>query len=124
MKRHYRILLIESDEDNSSLIQMILESRNYEVIVAKDGEEAIHWTEEKCPDLVLVDIILPGRDGYEVTKEMKQRMMMVPIVAIGPVSTSEAKAKAFACGCQEYILKPFEIEKFLNVIEENLIHRN
>ncbi|MCK5003844.1 MAG: response regulator [Candidatus Aminicenantes bacterium] len=121
------ILIIEDNEQNLYLITFILESRGHTIIPAMDGESGIRIAGEIKPDIILLDIQLPGLDGYEVAKRLRNNpdLKNIPIVAVTSYAMVGDKEKALESGCTGYIEKPInpdtfpvEVEKFLKNSEE------
>ena len=104
-----RILVVEDQEDNRRILRDLLTSVGYEVIEAVTGEEGVSLAETGCPDLILMDIQLPGLDGYEVTRRIKADPSLgtVPVIAVTSYALSGDEQKAFAAGCDGYVAKPF-----------------
>lgn len=103
-----RVLLVEDNELNSRLIQKVLESGGMEVIVLDSAEEALHQMESIRPDLILLDLQLPGMSGYEFVNQYTHQngAKQIPIVAISANVRPEDKEKALEVGCAGFIEKP------------------
>jgi two-component system cell cycle response regulator DivK len=116
------ILVIEDHEDNRRIMRDLLTSSNYEVIEAVTGEEGVSSAETHRPDLILLDIQLPGIDGYEVARRIKANpdLHMIPIIAVTSYALSGDDVKAFEAGCNAYVTKPFSPRKLLAKIREYL----
>jgi len=114
-----RILVVEDNETNFYLISFILEKKGYEVIQAKSGEEGVEVAIKEKPDLILMDIQLPGIDGMEATRRIRNSKAnsKVPIVALTSYAMAGDKEKALAAGCTGYIKKPINPETFIAEIE-------
>lgn len=117
-----RVLAIEDHEDNRRILRDLLESVGYELIEATTGEEGIALAETQLPDLILMDIQLPGLDGYETTRRIKANpaLQRVPIIAVTSYALSGDDVKAFAAGCDAYVTKPFSPRELLAKIREFL----
>jgi two-component system cell cycle response regulator DivK len=117
-----RVLAIEDHEDNRRILRDLLESVGYELIEAATGEEGIALAETQVPDLILMDIQLPGLDGYETTRRIKAipALQRVPIIAVTSYALSGDDVKAFAAGCDAYVTKPFSPRELLAKIREFL----
>jgi two-component system cell cycle response regulator DivK len=116
------ILVIEDHEDNRRIMRDLLTSSGYEVIEAVSGEEGVTAAETHHPDLILLDIQLPGIDGYEVARRIKANpdLQKIPIIAVTSYALSGDDVKAFEAGCNAYVTKPFSPRKLLAQIREYL----
>jgi len=112
------ILLVEDNEVNRRLANVLLRSRNYEVIEAPSAGEALALLETNQPDLILMDIQLPDNDGLEVTRMIKQNPATceIPVVAVTSYAMKGDREKALAVGCVGYITKPIDKTTFLEDI--------
>ncbi len=117
-----RILVIEDQEDNRRIVRDLLTSAGYEMIEAGTGEEGLSLAEANPPDLILMDIQLPGMDGYETTRRIKAHpaLRRVPVIAVTSYALSGDDAKALAAGCDAYVTKPFSPRALLAKIREYL----
>ncbi len=117
-----KILVVEDNETNMYLINFILEKNGYEVIQAKTGEEGVELAIKEKPDLILMDIQLPGIDGLEATKRIRKSKAnsKIPIIAITSYAMVGDRAKALAAGCTGYIQKPINPDTFLAEIKKYL----
>jgi two-component system cell cycle response regulator DivK len=117
-----RILVIEDQEDNRRILRYLLRSVDYEVIEAVTGEEGVALAERERPDLILMDIQLPGLDGYEATRRIKGNTALrhIPIIVVTSYALSGDDVKAFAAGCDAYVTKPFSPRQLLATIRERL----
>jgi len=117
-----RILLVEDQDDNRRIMRDLLSASGYELIEATDGEAGLALAERERPDLILMDIQLPGLDGYEVTRRIKANPVLthIPIIAVTSYALSGDDQKAFAAGCDGYVTKPFSPRVLLAKIREYL----
>ena len=117
-----RILAIEDHEENRRLLRDLLTSVGYEMIEAITGEEGLTLAATHLPDLILMDIQLPGLDGYEVTRRVKANPALrhIPIIAVTSYALSGDEVKALEAGCDAYISKPFDPVELLAKIREFL----
>jgi two-component system cell cycle response regulator DivK len=117
-----RILVIEDTEDNRQIVRDLLESAGYALIEALDGLEGVAAAEREHPDLILMDIQLPGIDGYEATRRIRAvpALATVPIIAVTSYALSGDEAKTRAAGCDGYVAKPFSPRQLLAKIREFL----
>ena len=117
-----RILVIEDTEDNRQIIRDLLTSVGYEMIEAVDGLEGVTTAEREQPDLILMDIQLPGIDGYEATRRIRAipALAKVPIIAVTSYALSGDEAKTREAGCDGYVAKPFSPRQLLAKVREFL----
>lgn len=115
-----RILVVEDHEDNRRIMRDLLTSSGYEVIEAVTGIEGVTAAETYRPDLILMDIQLPGIDGYEATRQIKANpnLQKVPIIVVTSYALSGDDVKAFEAGCDAYVAKPFSPRDLLAKIRE------
>jgi signal transduction histidine kinase len=104
------ILYIEDNADNQRLVRRIMEARGYTVLLAKDGPDGLALARESRPALVLVDINIPGLDGYETTTRLRgmSHLRATPIVAVTADSRVGARERSLIAGCDGYITKPID----------------
>jgi len=114
-----KILLIEDNEQNRYLATFLLEQRGYEVVPAESGPLGIELAAKVRPDLILLDIQLPGMDGHAVARALKSdpELQSIPIVAVTSYAMVGDREKVFAAGAQGYIEKPINPETFVSEIE-------
>jgi two-component system, cell cycle response regulator DivK len=117
-----RILVVEDQEDNRQIIRDMLSATDYEIMEAESGEQALEAVAKQRPDLILMDIQLPGIDGYEVTRRIKAdpAMRSIPIIAVTSYALSGEEQKARAAGCDEYVPKPYSPRQLLAKIRQYL----
>ena len=117
-----RILVIEDQEDNRQIVRDLMTASGYELIEATTGEEGLEAAARERPDLILMDIQLPGIDGYEVTRRIKAnpQLQKIPIIAVTSYALSGDDKKAFAAGCDGYVTKPYSPRLLLAKIKEYL----
>jgi two-component system, cell cycle response regulator DivK len=114
-----RVLVVEDQVDNRQILRDLLTSANFEVIEAVDGEAGLTAAAAHRPDLILMDIQLPGIDGYEATRRLKADAALhaVPVIAMTAYELNEAEDKARAAGCDGYISKPISPQLLAKVRE-------
>jgi CheY-like chemotaxis protein len=113
-----RILLVEDNPQNMKLASVILRKAGYDVIAAVDSDEAESAIETQVPDLILMDLGLPGKDGYTLTRELKRRprTASVPILAVTSYAMKGDEAKARDAGCSGYLAKPIDRLELLRTV--------
>lgn len=119
------VLLVEDNEMNQNMLSRRLKRQGYEVTIAGDGEQAIALVAEQRPDLILMDIGLPGRDGHEITRELKssESSRSIPIIALTAHAMKSDRDKALAAGCDDYDTKPVELDRLLEKMQAALSPR-
>jgi two-component system cell cycle response regulator DivK len=122
MNMSQKILVIEDQEDNRCILRDLLTSSGYVVVEALTGIEGVDQAANERPDLILMDIQLPGIDGYEATRRIKAdpQLASIPIIAVTSYALSGDDVKAFAAGCDGYVTKPFSPRQLLARIREFL----
>ncbi len=108
-----KILLVEDDEALRFIVKDNLEENGYEVEVAENGEIALHLFHKKNYDLIILDVMLPKVDGFEVAKTIRKNNEQVPIIFLTARSMTEDKITALTLGADDYIPKPFSMEELL-----------
>jgi two-component system, cell cycle response regulator DivK len=117
-----RILVVEDQADNRRILHDLLSSVGYEILEAVTGDEGVTLAITQHPDLILMDIQLPGMDGYEATRRIKADPALhhIPIIAVTSYALSGDDAQAFAAGCDSYVAKPFSPRALLAKVREYL----
>jgi two-component system, cell cycle response regulator DivK len=117
-----RILVVEDHEDNRQILRDLLGNAGYQMIEAETGEDGLAAAAANKPDLILMDIQLPGLDGYEATRRLKAdpALRSIPIIVVTSYALSGDEAKARAAGCDAYVTKPFSPRQLLAKIKEYL----
>ncbi len=103
-----RILYVEDNFENKLFVRRVIESMGHEMLEAETGHDSLTVAAEKMPDLVLMDINIPGMDGLETTVKMKQnpRLAHIPVVALTANAMKGDKERCLAAGCDGYMQKP------------------
>jgi two-component system, cell cycle response regulator DivK len=114
-----RILVVEDQEDLRGVLRDLLTGSGYAVLEASDGQAGIATAKSDRPDLVLMDIQMPGLDGYEATRQIKADpdLKATPIIAVSSFAMKGDEEKARAAGCDHYITKPYSPMQLLRVIQ-------
>jgi len=116
-----KILIIDDEKDFCYFVKKNLEAiSNYEIVVANKGKKGIQIARKEKPDLILLDIMMPGIDGFEVLKRLKgnEKTQRIPVIMFTAKNEDEAKIKASGLYCDDYIVKPVE-----NVVLRAKIHK-
>lgn len=118
-----KILVVDDEEDVLKVLGKRLSNAGYQVITAKDGEEAIKKAWQELPDLILLDIFLPDIDGGGVAQQLKEKASTknIPIIFLSCLYTKDdEKREGHLRGGNFFVAKPFEFNELLNIIGENL----
>jgi two-component system, cell cycle response regulator DivK len=113
------ILIVEDIELNIDLLTQLLEE-DYRLLVARDGAQGVALAEKNQLDLVLMDISLPGMDGYEATRRIRQTYPALPVIGLSAHAMSGDSEKALAAGCVDYLTKPVDEDLLLQKLKHYL----
>lgn len=114
-----KILLVEDNEISRDLLSRRLRKSGYEIVMAVDGNQAIAMATREHPDVILMDMTLPGIDGWDATRELRRRRetSRIPVIAITAHTLPADRARALAAGCDDYEPKPVELSELVHKIE-------
>ncbi len=114
-----RILLVEDNEMNRDMLCRRLTRKGYAVLVAEDGLEGLSIARSEMPDLVIMDLSLPGIDGWEATRRLKAdaATASIPVIALTAHAMSTDRDKALAAGCDDFDTKPVDFARLLGKID-------
>jgi PleD family two-component response regulator len=120
------ILIVDDTPENLTLLRSMLTEKGYRVLAAINGELALKAVRTNLPDLILLDIRMPGMDGYEVCKQLKseEKTRKIPVIFISALNEVDDKVKALSLGGVDYITKPFQAEEVLARIKTHLALRS
>lgn len=126
VEHNFKVLVVEDDDVSYMLLHEILSSYPINLGRVYNGEEAINVfiNDKTAYNLVLMDIRLPKVNGYEATREIKEINPSVPVIAVTAYAHSQGVIDCFSSGCDEFIAKPFDINKVVRIIEQYLVLRN
>jgi len=127
MTKNAKILIVDDDVDCVDSTRTILESKPYEVIVAYEGEEGLKKAKEENPDLILLDVIMPVKDGFTAAEQLKKdsRLSKIPLIMLTGFSSRRQESsipvsRGFALEAEEYIEKPVSPEDLLAIVAKCL----
>lgn len=109
----FHILVADDDKNTRLLLKAVLETENYSVVTAENGEEALAALDSHHIDLVVLDVMMPKMDGYEFTRLLRQSNNNLPILMVSARQLPENKKKGFLVGTDDYMVKPIDDEEFL-----------
>lgn len=109
----FRILVVDDDKNTRRLIQAVLEAENYTVFTAVNGEDALAVMDKEHIDLVILDIMMPKMDGYELTKTLRDAQNELPILMVSAKQLPADRHKGFLVGTDDYITKPIDEQEML-----------
>jgi two-component system response regulator VicR len=120
---HPPILVVDDNPDNAHIIRDYLEARGLPITVAYNGDDALKAFEEVKPALVLLDVMMPGRDGWQVCREIKQHATLgksVRVVMVTALDDWVNKRQALQTGADDFVEKPFELSRLAATVERNV----
>lgn len=117
-----RILVVDDEEDMRYAVKMQLEANGYEVLTAKDGQEGLTLARKETPDLIILDLMLPKLDGYQVCRMLKfdNKYKGIPIVIFTARAQTGDEELGYQVGADAYVAKPFEPKRLLEKIKDLL----
>jgi len=120
-----RILCVEDNADNLMMLQRRLTRRGFEVTISMNGAECVEWAKTLQPDVIVMDLNLPGVDGWEATRRLKNQAETkeIPIIVLTADPKEKSREKALAAGCDEFELKPIDFEGLIGKIQ-SLLNRS
>jgi DNA-binding response OmpR family regulator len=107
-----RILIIDDDKELTTLLKMELEDFHHQVFIANDGTIGEEMAMENEYDVIVLDVMLPGTDGYLICKALRKNSVKVPVLMISSLDSSLEERAGFIAGANDYLIKPFEFEEF------------
>jgi lipopolysaccharide/colanic/teichoic acid biosynthesis glycosyltransferase len=105
-----RVLVVDDDKDVCTIIQLLLEADGYETDLAYSGPQALSALDQRTPDLILLDVMMPGMDGFEVLRRVREREegLTLPVILLTAKAEIEDKTTGFTSGADDYVVKPFD----------------
>jgi DNA-binding response OmpR family regulator len=119
MKNRPKILVVDDEDRSLRLLEAMLAPEGYEVVLAQSGEEGLEKIRDACPDIVLLDIMMPGMNGYEVLRILRQQSN-IPVIMLTAKSEVISVRDSLALGADDYIRKPFRKGELLARIQAKL----
>ena len=127
MEKKAKILLVDDDDDFVESTKTVLESKPYEVIVAREGDEGLRKAREESPDLILLDVIMPIKDGFTAAEQLKKdpELAKIPTLMLTSFSARRGEttipvSRGFTLEAEDYIEKPVRPEVLLAIVEKYL----
>jgi CheY-like chemotaxis protein len=119
------ILVVDDNTDNVEILRAFLESRGFTIAEARDGRAALAKMEEVRPDLVLLDVMMPGMEGWEVCRVIKQHPQLgdTKVVMVTAKGGFEDKFEGLRSGADDYVVKPVDFKDLMDKVERNLAAR-
>ena len=117
-----KIMIVDDEPDILTMLQLYFDRNNYNVVITHHGEDAVKKAIQSPPDLIILDIVLPDIDGYEVCKQLRQnlRTKYIPIIFLSQRNNRKDKLQGLELGADDYITKPFDIEELLLRVQNAL----
>lgn len=117
-----KILIVEDNNENWDILSRRLGRRGFEVVRARDGLQGVAMAASETPDLILMDMNLPGIDGWEATRRIRETpsLAKIPIIAVTAHGMEDDRAKVLEAGCDDHHPKPVELTRLLEQIEARL----
>jgi DNA-binding response OmpR family regulator len=117
-----KVLVVDDHPDAINILTIILQQGGYDTVTAKDGIEALQKIHDESPDLVLLDVMMPKMDGYEVCREVKANpeTKQIPIIMLSAKTDTASKEKGYQLGAADYVVKPINPSEILNKVKEYL----
>ncbi len=117
------ILIVEDNPQNLKLAQLVLHKAGHSILAAENGEIGLQMAHEHSPDLVLMDVQMPGLDGLEVTRRLKAdpQTMNIRVVALTALAMKGDAERILAAGCDAYLAKPYQYQQLLDVVDRALL---
>jgi len=122
-EKRKKILVVDDSQDMRIILSMRLKINGYDVIIAQDGQEGLDRARADAPDLIILDLMLPKIDGYEVCRMLKfdDKYKNIPVIILSALDQQEDREKAVGSGADAYFIKPFDLELLLNKIKSLIL---
>ena len=118
----YKILLADDEKDIRSVLTLYLESNGFEVITSYDGLNTLDVARDEKPDIIILDIMMPILDGFEVCRKLKADPVTsgIPVIMLSAASHADSIQKGLDCGAIDYVIKPFDPESIAELLNKTL----
>ena len=113
-----KILIIDDSATNVFLLQTLLEEEGYSVMFAYNGKEAIKYIDKEKFDLLLLDIMMPGVDGYDILEKLSTEQKGTPVIMVTAKDDRDSEKKAKDMGASDYVTKPVNFEKLIKLVKK------
>jgi two-component system, cell cycle response regulator DivK len=125
MSASHRILVVEDDPDNLRIVATVLDLAGYQVLQAGGGEQAVRTAQDEHPDLILMDLAMPGVDGWEAARRLKadRRTADIPVIALTAFALRGDEERARDAGCDGYLSKPCRPQAIREAVRDMLARR-
>lgn len=116
------ILIVEDVEDHLEIVKIILEQHNYNILTATNGKSGLESAQKNLPNLMILDVMLPEMNGYEVCRALRsdQKTRGIPVIMLSVKSNPEDIEAGYKSGANEYITKPFNLEELIKKVKKHL----
>ncbi len=117
-----KILVVDDSRTALFMVTTILRKERYELVTASDGEQALEVAAAELPDLILMDVIMPGKTGFEACRELKRRedTKGIPVILVTTRGEGENVEAGFQSGCNDYVTKPINAQELLTKVRDHL----
>ncbi|MBI4296688.1 MAG: response regulator [Chloroflexi bacterium] len=114
-----KILVIDDEDSLQKLMKYNLVARGHQVLLASNGETGVEVAQQECPDLIFLDLMMPGISGWDVLTGLKtdERLKKVPVIVTTAADRGKLEEQALALGAFSYLVKPFGVEELLQLVE-------
>lgn len=118
----YTILIIDDDETTLKLVKIVLQRAGYHIVTATNGSEGLRMVEESHPDLVLLDLVMPGMDGFQVCRQLRQNPhhAKLPVIVFSALDRPAEQRRAFELGGDDYLTKPIQLAELFDKVRAAL----
>ena len=118
MENKGKILIIDDSATNVFLLQTLPEDEGYNVVFAYNGKEAVNHLNEQNFDLLLLDIMMPGVDGYDILQKLSNDNRAIPVIMVTAKDDKDSEKKAKELGASDYVTKPVNFEKLIEIVKK------
>ncbi len=112
-----KVLYVDDDQEMIEIVKIVLANSGYELLTTVQGEKAVDICEREQPDLVLMDLNMPGLDGFAATQKLREQGFSNPIIALSASESDSDRQKARQAGCNDYVLKTLDMQGLENTID-------